>query len=217
MSQKVKARKEERKRETEMLNRKRGQIKESEAIEDLLTLIPIFKEFNKNGIEAEIVSFNKMPDEIIDWALKLVEKNMKKIYEDTWGWNADTKEGELIHESARFLIAFAGGKPIGFIHFRFELENGETSSFIYDIQIEEGFVRKGLGRFLLQAVEFITLKLKLDSVMVSVFKENVAGRAFFHSMKYIQHKTSPVVSDPENAHEYDNEILFKPLVKNTPK
>ncbi|KAH0792511.1 N-alpha-acetyltransferase 40 [Histomonas meleagridis] len=213
MSTKAKARKEERKKETEMLNRKRQLIKDCEQIEDLLTLVPMFKEFNKNGINAEIAAFNKFPEGILEWALKLIETNMKTIYENTWGWNPDSKEGELIHESARFLIAFSNKEPIGFIHFRFELENGEASSFIYDIQIEPKYFRKGLGRFLLQAVELITLKQKLDSVMLSIFKENVVGRAFFNSMKYVQHKTSPTVYDPENAHEYDHEILYKSLVK----
>lgn len=209
----AKAKKAALKAETEMINRKRSQISECEKLEDPLSLVPMFKKFNKNGISAEVVSLCKCPEEFEEWAFKLIETNMKAIYEDTWGWNPDSKEAELLDESARFLFAFTNEQPIGFIHYRFEFDNYETSAFIYDIQIEEAFRGKGLGKFLLQAVEFIALKLKLECVMTNVFKNNVQGRGFFKHMHYVVHKTSPAIMDPENEHEYDHEILFKSLTK----
>ena len=44
----AKAKKAAIKAETEMINRKRNQIAECEKIEDALSLVPMFKKFNKN-------------------------------------------------------------------------------------------------------------------------------------------------------------------------
>ena len=216
MTSRAKAKKAAIKAETELINRKRAQISDAQKIEDLLSLVPMFKKFNKNGLEADVASLQHCPDEVEEWAFQLIEKNMKDIYDAAWGWNPDSKEAELLDENARFLFAYSKDNlPIGFVHFRFELDNLEASTFIYDIQLEEQFRGKGLGKFLLQAVEFITLKLKFDYVMTTVFKENVKGRGFFKHMHYQVHKTSPAFMDPENEHEYDHEILYKPLVKKT--
>ncbi|OHT08978.1 N-alpha-acetyltransferase 40 [Tritrichomonas foetus] len=216
MSARVKAKKAAIRAETELINQKRAQIAECEKLEDPLSLVPMFKKFNKNGLNVDVSALNKCPEEFEEWAFQLIEKNMKAIYEETWGWNPDSKEAELLDESARFLFAYnSENQPVGFVHYRFEFDNLETKSFIYDIQLEEEFQGKGLGKFLLQAVEFITLKLKLDCVMTTLFKENVKGRGFFKHMHYQVHKTSPALMDPENEHEYDHEILYKPLVKKT--
>lgn len=215
MSSRGKDKKLARKLETEMINRKRAQIKECESLEDPLSLVPIFQTFNKNGVEAKLISFTKIPEEFENWAFSLIETNMKQIYEDTWGWKPEAKEAELFDESSRFLIAFTNEAPVGFVNYRFEFDNKETSAFIYDIQIEKQYQTKGLGKFILQAVEFIALKLKLDCIMTTVFKENVQGRGFFKHMHYLVHNSSPAIMDPENEHEYDHEILFKSLVKKT--
>lgn len=221
MSTRAKAKKLARQQETAMLNTKRKLVEEAEACENLLELVPMFTKFNKNDIHAELKSFNHVPEDdetghYEEWAFSLVKKNMKDIYEKTWGWNEEVKEAEFYHDSSRFIIAFLGKIPIGFIHFRFELDHQKTTTYIYDIHVEEELRQKGLGKYLVQAVEFITLKLHLDMVAVTVFKENPDARAFFRALKYIQHPFSPAVIDPESDHEYDHEILCKHLTKQAP-
>jgi ribosomal protein S18 acetylase RimI-like enzyme len=213
----AKLKKEQIRQETELLNKKRIQVQECEAMVDLLTLAPIFKTFNGKAFAANLVSVAKLPDEFEEWAFRIVETHMKDIYEDTWGWKPEAKEAELVEESARFLFAFVQEHPfpIGFIHFRFELTHSELSTVIWDIHVSEAYQRKGLGRFLLQAVEIISLKLKVDSLQVTLLKPNQAGRAFFRKMKYVQHATSPIVFDPENDPDYNHEILWKSLLKKT--
>ena len=63
--------------------------------------------------------------------------------------------------------------------------------------LEEAYRSKGLGKWMLQAVEFIALKMKLDCVMVTLLKENTVARGFFRHLKYNHHPTSPAVFDPE--------------------
>jgi len=214
MSSKAKVKRDRIREETQRLNAKRSSLNESCAIENLIELVPIFRQFNKGELKAQIRSFNKIPEEYEDWAFSLVKGNMKKLYEDAFGWNEEAKEADFYHENSRFLIAFYDEHPIGFIHFRFELEGGESSLFIYDFHVEHELQRKGLGKFLVQAVEFMGLKLKFDSIMVSLLKDNVVARAFFRKLQYVQHPTSPIMADPENDHEYHHEILFKQLKKN---
>jgi GNAT superfamily N-acetyltransferase len=213
----AKAKKEQIRQETELLNRKRLQLQECEAIEDLLTRAPFFKKFNGKAFSANLISVKKLPAEFEQWAFRTIETHMKDIYEETWGWKPEIKEAELVEESARFLFAFVEGQPypVGFIHFRFELARSELSTVIWDLHVEETYQRKGLGKFLLQAVEIVSLDLKVDSLQVTLLKPNQAARSFFRKMKYIQHETSPVIIDPENDPDYNHEILFKSLLKKT--
>jgi GNAT superfamily N-acetyltransferase len=215
MTSRAKAKKAERLQETNLLNAKRALIEECEGIEDPLEMFPSFKSFNRNGISVTLAAAKQCPEEFEDALLTLVEKNMKVIYENTWGWEPDKKAGELRDPSARFILAFVEETPlpIGFIHYRFELEKTEASAFIYEIHLEAEYCGKGLGRFMLQCLEFIALRLKLDAVIVTLFKLNEQARGFFRHMKYVQHSGSPVIADRENEHEYDHEVLFKSLVK----
>ena len=48
---------------------------------------------------------------------------MKKLYEESWGWNFDAKKAELTEEKACYLIATCQDKFIGFSHFRFDLDD----------------------------------------------------------------------------------------------
>ena len=190
-------------------------MKKCSEIEDALDLVPMFKKFNRNGLQVTLVASNRCPEEFEECCFDMVEKNMKTIYENSWGWKPEVKEQELYDEDARFIFAFVEDKPlpIGFLHYRFEMDYLETSALICDFHIEEEYRGKGLGKWMLQAIEFVALKLKLDAIIVQLFKENVQARQFFRHLKYTHHKTSPVVFDPENDHEYDHEILFKSLVK----
>jgi GNAT superfamily N-acetyltransferase len=215
MATRAKAKKEQIRQETELLNQKRAQMAECEAIEDVLAQAPVFKSFKGRELRATLVAARKCPEEFLDSAFQLVETHMKRIYEDTWGWKPEAKEAELCAEAARFIFAFVEEQPypIAFIHYRFELAKTELSAVIYDVHVGETFQRKGLGKFMLQALEIVSLKLKLDSVEVTLFKANGAGRQFFRKMKYALHPMSPALVDPESEHEYDHEIMFKSLVK----
>ena len=182
----------------------------------MLTLIPSFRHFNRNGHEAELKSYKEIPDAHEPWALQLIEDHMKDIYEASGGWDEEAKEGELYDSTSRFIFAFTQDKPIGFIMFNFDIDGTETSAFILDVHVDQAFRHKGLGRFLVQCVEFIALKSKLDAVLLSLYKENIQGRKFFRAMRYTPHKSSPINTDREAEYEYEYEVLFKPLLKPSP-
>ena len=212
---KAQAKKQKLREQSQQLTAKRAQMKECLEIEDALALVPMFKNFNRNGLKATLVAASKLPEEFEECCFNMIETNMKTIYENSWGWKPEAKEAELYAEDARFILAFVEDKPlpVAFVHYRFEMDFLETSALIYDIHIESEYRGKGLGKWMLQAVEFIALKCKLDAVIVTLFKENIGARQFFRHMKYVHHKSSPVIFDPENDPDYDHETLFKSLVK----
>ena len=89
--------------------------------------------------------------------IDLLEKNMKKLYEESdWGWNAKNKSDELLDESAWYLLAEKpDGTIVGFSHFRFDMDYDDEVLYVYEIQIDPSFQRKGLGRFMMQVLELL--------------------------------------------------------------
>jgi GNAT superfamily N-acetyltransferase len=211
----ARARREKLKEETARVNGKLQLIADAEAIPDLLTEIPMFRQFNRNGLSCTITFHTSCPAEYRDWVFEITERNMKGYYEGSWGWSDKNKRRELFEEHSRYLIACIENRPIGFVHIRFEMEHSAVILYVYELQIEDEFQKKGLGRFLMQAAEFIALKRKMEGVLLTVFKANVGARQFYHKMKYQIHSTSPTIADADDKVESTYEILFKPLVKKT--
>ena len=52
----------------------------------------------------------------------------------------------------RYLIArdSASGDPLGFSHFRYDMDCDDEVLYVYEIQLEGKVRRKGLGRFMMQ-------------------------------------------------------------------
>ena len=209
MSTKAQLKRQKIKEETELLNAKRRSLKAAVTTVDLMGLVPIFRDFK--GLKLKLESFNEIPHEYESWALGLIEGTMKQAYESAWGWDAAGKHQELVDLNSRYIFAFDGKDPVGFLNFRFELENREVYALIVDIQVEAKYQRQGLGKFMTQCVEFIAMKLGMDSVLVQLLKGNEAGRKFFRKMNYIVHPSSPAIADPDNEMEYDHELLYKKL------
>ena len=60
----------------------------------------------------------------LSWIFNLMEKNMKKPYQESpWGWNQEEKQAELSNSAAWHLVATSGGENVGFSHFRFDLDD----------------------------------------------------------------------------------------------
>lgn len=75
-------------------------------------------------MELSCEKVTNLPAETINWIFDLMERNMKKLYqESSWGWDEKAKQEELTEEKAWYLIATYEGKNIGFSHFRFDLDD----------------------------------------------------------------------------------------------
>ena len=211
--QQKEAKKAAEKAKTELFNQMRRDVSAALENPDLLSLIPMFKTFNKNGIEGTAEYYQKLSPEMLKWALELTDKNMHDYYERTWGWNENKKINELKDREARFIVLKTGETPIGFIHIRFEFEDNLSHVYIYELQIDPKYQRHGLGKFLLQAAELIAMKTGMYCTMLTVLKVNEPAMKFYLKNNYKLDPISPGRADPEYADEYFHEILYKDVKK----
>lgn len=209
MSNYINQRREELHKEASNIFRIQGLIQQAQNCKDYLARLAHFQNFDRKECNAVIVSYQRCPEEFWEWVIDLTQANMKSIYQKAWGWNEQAKQQELLEDGARYLIAIAGERPIGFVHFRFEQQDGEFVLYIFDIQIEDNFQRKGLGRYMIDALWFVGLEKKVSCLMTLVFKNNDSGLKFFKSIGFVPHKMSPEQLFPEKENEYQHVILYK--------
>jgi predicted acetyltransferase len=127
---------------------------------------------------------------------------MKKIYKcSKGGWNGDEKREEMFESSAYYLIAYDQDKPVGFCHFRFDMDYGSQVVYCYELQVEAQKRKHGLGNFLMQILEDFCEKLKLEKVILTCYKHNTVGQRFFREkMHYEIDETDPnedMITDPD--------------------
>ena len=143
---------------------------------------------------------------------------MSDIYQKSWKWDQENKFDEILNVSARYLVAFNGeDNPVGYIHFRFEQFDAQTVTFIYDVQVENTYKETKLRKFLIQAVEILSLKLRIEAVVTFVFKADIEYMELIQKMLYKYHHTSPSIYRPNEPEKYKHEILFKPLTRPQPQ
>lgn len=149
----------------------------------------------------------------ISWALRLTRDNMQQLYEASeWGWSERAKRQELTHRNAWYLIASTPmGEPVGFIHFRFDVDNGIEVLYCYEVQLEASVRRLGLGKYMMLVLELVAMKSHMKKVMLTVFKHNVVGWNFFtRKMRYELDETTPT------SRRTTYEILSKKLYPRPP-
>eukprot|EP00960_Hanusia_phi_P060555 764539-Hanusia_phi.AAC.9 len=129
-------------------------------------------------------------DNLLAWAYMLLERNMKKLYEGSWGWDEEKKREELVSRRARFIIAHhIKGEiktPIAFVHYRYVQEAREPVEvcflglddekqvvYVYEIQIDPAFQGRGIGRALMTTVSYVPCPLFfiLDEQVEEICKE----------------------------------------------
>jgi ribosomal protein S18 acetylase RimI-like enzyme len=101
---------------------------------------------------------------------------------------------------------------LGFLHFRYEIEEECLLLYIYELQIANGehTRRKGLGKFFLMLAELLAKKSGFGGVMLTVQKTNEAGMKFYSACKYTPDSISPCKVDPmADAEDYSYEIYSK--------
>ena len=191
-----------------------------------LGIAPPFLRYVRNGINVEIVFSPQLKTEQLEWAFDLTKERMESIYDlSGYGWDDEDKRGELLEPGARFLLLFdrskssaTWGELVGFVHFRFTVQGelmdmmeGDTCVFVWDIQIEDGFQRKGLARHLLTLLELIGTREGMKAVSVPIQNADSSSREWIHKLKgYIPDQSirNRLNFDPQ---EEGFEVFSKPL------
>ncbi|KAJ6835879.1 N-alpha-acetyltransferase 40 [Iris pallida] len=103
-----------------------------------------------------------------------------------------------------------GDRVVGFVHYRFIVEEDIPVIYVYELQLESCVQGKGLGKFLMQLIELIARKNRMGAVMLTVQKANVLAMSFYTSkLRYAVSTISPSRVDPLIGAEKSYEILCK--------
>jgi len=166
------------------------------------------------------------------WMWSLLEANMKPVYEasKTWATEARDKRREMGEDETRYLIArdasgenadpnaaspaassssSARSPPLGFVHYRFVVEEDVAVLYVYELQFDAAARGRGLGRFLMMLCEALAKRAGVDGVMLTVQKANEGAMKFYAKAKYDVSIVSPSKVDPWASDEYDYEIMAK--------
>lgn len=141
-------------------------------------------------------------NDLREWAFDLVSQNMRELYEASqWGWSENAKRKELVHRDAWYLVARseADDSPVGFIHFRFDMDDGMSVLYCYELQLESRVQRRGLGSHLMRLLDQLAAHFRMCKTVLTVFKSNTGALAFYQkALGYRIDETSP----PGDAADY---------------
>ncbi|XP_063367669.1 N-alpha-acetyltransferase 40 [Cydia amplana] len=175
---------------------------------DLASLCKELLVYRSNDLDVEMYTqrVKDLDKSVLDWAIDLTERNMKKLYETcAWGWNKEKKVEEMMDDSAWYLIAKEkSGTLLAFSHFRFDMDFGIPVLYCYEVQVEAEGRRRGLGQRVLSVLEKLALATRMRCVRLTALTHNPAASAFFRACGYVLDETSPAL---EEAAHY--EILSK--------
>lgn len=157
-------------------------------------------------VNINCVPSKELTDDQLEWMVNLTEVGMKDFYDKSeTGWNSKSKEKEFKHETARILFIrnSTDNKLVGFVHFRFELDDEQKFPVVYcyEIQLESNFQGKGLGKFLMNVLVEIGSRFKCNKVMLTCFKHNLQATKFYEKLGYGQDVCSPSKCGLDRSYE----------------
>ncbi|XP_017782101.1 PREDICTED: N-alpha-acetyltransferase 40 [Nicrophorus vespilloides] len=198
-----------RKEEQLRLSASKTVVDKANSLKDPLEPFVAFQKYNNNGLQCDlyIKKVSELDTSTTDWAFGLTKKNMQHKYENcSWGWSDGKKREELLDDTAWYLVALShDGHPIGFSHFRFDIDEGIEVLYCYELQLENVIHRRGLGKFMMQILELIAFTNNMRKVVLTVLKNNSHSN-FFKAINYRLDESSPM-DDEDDVFPY--EILSK--------
>lgn len=173
---------------------------------------PEFLKYDENDCSLDLYCRRKadMDPKMLKWAFKLAERNVGPQYRAcSLGWQPKVKQSDLNKGWARYLVAVdrATKKPAAYTMFRFDLDYGRSVVYCYEMQVEAEFQRKGLGGFMMKALEKLAQHYGLERVVLTVLKNNEDGMKFYRRLGYEVDETSP-----DKADDAAYEIMSKSML-----
>lgn len=217
---------EKKQRRKEILEKKKAidqLIKAASAHADHLSDFPPFRRFQRNGLSVCLESGrgDNLSPSVKQYIQNLLKVNMEGAFGSEWGEEEKVKRREMVSPDARYIFvhdlpnaSISGsedkGAMVGFVNYRFTLEEEVPVVYVYEIQLESRLQGKGLGKFLMQLVELIARKNQMGAVVLTVQKANLSAMHFYTSkLRYSISSISPSRVDPLAGVEKTYEILCK--------
>ncbi|KAK4526641.1 hypothetical protein GAYE_SCF26G4557 [Galdieria yellowstonensis] len=202
-------------------SRARSLVLEANRIENPLEKFELDKRIQLEQVEFLLESYkgSQLPLELRHFCFEIVEKHTRQDYESAGLWSASGKKAELRSDAARFLLvrSYPHMNLVGFVHYRFTIENQENVLYIYELHIVDGYQGLGIGKKLVQVLETIGVRTKMKKIMLTVFKRNVdAVRFYKEKLGFSLDASSPeVFGDLECKYEILSKHLV-PVCKDSP-
>ncbi|XVE77832.1 hypothetical protein DITRI_Ditri13aG0094500 [Diplodiscus trichospermus] len=197
-------------------------IKAASAQIDHLASFPSYRIFNGNGLCLRLESGrgDKLSHSLKQYIKNLLKANMEGPYGSEWAAEEKVKRRETVAPEARYIFIYWNANGImedtaptpllGFLHFRFTLEEEIPVLYLYELQLDSSVQGKGLGKFLMQLIEFIARENRMGAVVLTVQKSNSSAMKFYISkLRYVVSSISPSRVDPLVGVEKNYEILCK--------
>ncbi|KAI5330594.1 hypothetical protein L3X38_029992 [Prunus dulcis] len=212
-------------------------IKVASAEKDYLSAFPAFRHYQISGLSAFLESGrgDKLYSPVKQFIQNLLKANMEGPYGSEWPAEEKVKRREMVAPEARYVFVRNAsnassveflttselektsancveerGPIVGFVHFRFVIEEELPVLYVYELQLEPRVQGKGLGKFLMQLIELIACKNHMGAVVLTVQKANSAAMNFYLcKMRYVTSTISPSRVDPLIGVEKSYEILCK--------
>ncbi|KAJ1438637.1 GNAT domain [Sesbania bispinosa] len=201
-------------------------IRTANAKRDHLASFPADRHFQINGLSVCLKSGhgNKLSSSVKHYIQGLLKLNMEGPYGSEWPEEEKVKRREMVAPEARYIFVHEvsnsnvddtsaicledSGPLVGFVQYRFILEEEIPVLYVYELQLEPRVQGKGLGRFLMQLIELMAQKNCMGAVMLTVQKANLLAMNFYTSkLRYIISTMSPSKVNPMMEKSY--EILCK--------
>ena len=186
---------------------------------DPLQDLPALREFRRNGLDAEL-EWRRGPDlsdADMTFCAELLASNMRDQYKAAgWGWSDVAKKRALREDTTRALLVRSHGSEddcsssteeetgvdtqaaaaapacnLGFVMVQFCMEAERPTLYLLELQLTEQTRGKGLGKFLMEAVEAVAHKQRMQCVMLTVFKANVGAVRLYEKLGYVVDESSP--------------------------
>lgn len=197
-------------------------VKLANSVDDPLSNLPKpFSVFNKNGLDLtlETVRAPEISEKTFEWAFDLVKTNMKPLYDDAYakdpnmqtlfGWNEGEKRAKMRGDLSWYLIARTSeGTPVAFSHFRYFVDTYEDEVlYCHELQVEQAFRRKGLGKFMMKVLEMLMIKADMLKIMCTIFfKDTIEVDFFKTALKFEADDTNFIDTTHEQV---ESEILSR--------
>ncbi|KAK7282854.1 hypothetical protein RIF29_11941 [Crotalaria pallida] len=204
-------------------------IKAARAENNHLASFPSFNHFHGNGLSVCLKSGrgNKLPSPVKNYIQSLLKLNMEGPYGSEWLEEEKVKRKEMVAPEARYILVHEvansntnetitvltadetptswvedSGPMVGFVQYRFILEEELPVLYVYELQLEPSVQGKGLGKFLMQLIELMAQKNRMDAVILTVQKANLLAMDFYISkLRYVVSSTSPSKMGIEKSYE----------------
>ncbi|XP_058079323.1 uncharacterized protein LOC131227540 [Magnolia sinica] len=212
-------------------------IKAASSVKDHLASFLPFRHYDRNGLSVylESGSGDHLSSPMKQYIQNLLKVNMEGPYGSEWRTEEKVKRREMVAPEARYIFVreapktsvddmsstmegiatctnwVGDGNPVvGFVQYRFIVEEDIPVVYVYELQLEHCVQRKGLGKFLMQLIELIARKNRMGAVMLTVQKANLSAMNFYTSkLRYMISSTSPSRVEPLIGVEKSYEILCK--------